>query len=169
MKVTPSVSSSSSLLIISKKASSILLDRDLTDLTTNGKYLEWIVNLRVEKHTLGGTFSVHIFLGEFERDDASAWRTTENKVGSFNVLGDGQNTGCDKCKSDRERQLVVTGQVPLTLALAERYLAGDLANLKPESVIPYLQTHLHWRITFVSIPHIPVASCFSLRRFSSIG
>lgn len=129
--------------------------RDLTDLTTNGKYLEWIVNLRVEKHTLGGTFSVHIFLGEFERDDASAWRTTENKVGSFNVLGDGQNTGCDKCKSDRERQLVVTGQVPLTLALAERYLAGDLANLKPESVIPYLQTHLHWRITFSDGSEVP--------------
>lgn len=127
------------------------LARDITDLSTNGKYLEWIVNLKVEKHCLGGTFSVHIFLGGFERDDPSAWHSTANKVGSFNVLGDLENTGCHKCKNDQARQLVVTGQVPLTLALAERYLAGQPANLKPESVIPYLQTHLHWRVTFVRI------------------
>lgn len=131
--------------------SSIFPDRDLTDLTTHGKYLEWIVNVKVEKHCLGGTFTVHIFLGEFEREDPSTWRSTENKVGSFNVLGDTENSGCGKCNRDRERNLVVTGQVPLTLALAERYLAGQVANLKPEGVIPYLQTHLHWRVTFVSI------------------
>lgn len=143
------------LLIHFKCTSSMLLDRDLTDLTTNGKYLEWIVNFKVEKHTLGGTFSVHVFLGDFERDDPSAWHSTANKVGSFNVLGDAESTGCGKCRSDRERRLIVTGQVPLTLALAERYLAGEVANLKPEGVIPYLQTHLHWRITFVRIPSYP--------------
>lgn len=152
MKVVRSVSSGLLPLIpLSEITSLPSADRDITDLSTNGKYLEWIVNVKVEKHCLGGTFSVHIFLGEFERDDPSAWRSTENKVGSFNVLGDSENTGCGKCNNDRQRQLVVTGQVPLTLALAERYLAGQLANLKPEGVIPYLQTHLHWRVTFVRV------------------
>ena len=110
---------------------------------------------------------MHVFLGDFDRDDPTSWRTTENKVGSFNVLGDSADSGCGKCKNDQSRQLQVTGQVPLTLALAERYLTGQLANLKPESVIPYLQTHLHWRVTLVSFSRITSLrtlfhSCFLL-------
>lgn len=132
-----------------------LTDRDITDLSINGKYLEWITNFKVEKHALGGTFTVHVFLGDFDAANPSSWRSTPNKVGSFNVLGDTEETGCVKCKKDQARQLQVTGQVPLTLALAERYLAGQLANLQPESVIPYLQTNLHWRITLVSPPPPP--------------
>lgn len=93
---------------------------------------------------------MHVFLGEFDRDDPASWLSTENKVGSFNVLGDVEDTGCGKCKNDRDRRLQVTGQVPLTLALAERYLAGQLDGLTPEAVIPFLQTHLHWRVTLVS-------------------
>ncbi len=126
-------------------------DPDITDLAENGKHLEWLTNFKVEKHSLGGTFTVQVFLGEFDRENPLAWISDPNKVGSFNVLGDSQDTGCQKCRDDRESGLKVTGQVPLTLALAERYLAGLLPNLKPEGVIPYLQKNLHWRVILVSL------------------
>lgn len=116
----------------------------------DGKYFDWITNLKVQKHALDGTFFVHVFLGEFNRDDPLSWRSDPNLVGTFSIFGDTVGTGCKKCKRDRENQLQITGQVPLTLALAERYLAGEIENLTPEKVVPYLQTHLHWRVATVS-------------------
>lgn len=127
------------------------LVRDLKDLAHDGKYLEWITNLKVQKHALDGTFFVHVFLGDFNRENPLAWRSDPNLVGTFSVLGEIVGTGCKKCKKDREDQLQITGQVPLTLALAERYLAGQIENLTPEKVVPYLQTNLHWRVAAVSI------------------
>ena len=126
------------------------LVRDLKDLAPHGKYLEWITNLKVQKHALDGTFFVHVFLGEFNREDPLAWRSDPNLVGTFSILGETVGTGCKKCQKDREDQLQITGQVPLTLALAERYLAGQIENLTPEKVVPYLQTNLHWRVAAVS-------------------
>lgn len=93
---------------------------------------------------------MHVFLGNFNRDDSISWNSASNKVGSVNVLGDSLDTGCEKCQDDQENGLAVTGQVPLTLALVERYLAGFLDNLSVEAVIPYLQQNLHWRISLVS-------------------
>ena len=123
---------------------------DINDLAPDGKYLEWITNLRALKHGLGGSFSVHIFLGDFERDNPSSWPFDPNHVGTFTVLGDSADTGCEKCQRDQHSNLQVTGQIPLTIALAERYLARQLDDLTPNSVVPYLQKNLHWRVTLVS-------------------
>ena len=81
------------------------------------------------------------------RDDSISWNSASNKVGLVNELGD---SGREKCQGDQENALTVTRQVPLILALAERYLAGFLDNLSVEVVIPYLQQNLHWRISLVS-------------------
>ena len=135
--------------------------RDLKDLAPHGKYLEWITNVKVQKHGLDGTFFVHVFLGEFNRDDPLAWRSDPNLVGTFSILGETVGTGCKKCDKDREEQLQITGQVPLTLALAERYLAGQIENLTPEKVVPYLQTNLHWRVAAVSTLIHPALAGFA--------
>ena len=125
--------------------------RDINHLAPDGKYLEWITNLRALKHGLGGSFSVHIFLGDFQRDNPSSWPFDPNHVGSFTVLGDSADTGCGKCQQDHHSNLQITGQIPLTIALAERYLAHHLNDLTPNSVVPYLQKNLHWRVTLVSL------------------
>jgi tyrosinase len=124
--------------------------RNIKDLAPNDKYLEWITNLKVQKHALDGTFFVHVFLGDFNREDPLTWRFDPNLVGTFSILGDTVGTGCKKCQKDREDHLQITGQVPLTLALVERYLAGHIENLTPEKVVPYLQTNLHWRVAAAS-------------------
>lgn len=117
-------------------------------LAPNNKYLEWLTNIRAQKHSLGGTFHTYIFLGAFATDPAG-WSTAPNLVGTFTVLGDSPDTGCAKCQRDREAHLSVTGQIPLTMALAERVAGGELAGLGVESVVPYLRENLHWRVAMM--------------------
>ena len=58
---------------------------------------------------------------------------------------------CDP-QDDQERDLEVTAQIPLTLALIERYLAGKISDIGPHTVVEYLKAALHWRVTAVCHP-----------------
>lgn len=122
-------------------------ERALGDLVHDNKYLEWLVILRAEKHSLGGNFAVHVFLGPPDDDNAALYIADPNHVAAFSTFGTDTNTGCASCKEGQEARLEVTGQIPLTLALVERYLAGKLDGLTPDDVVPFLQKDLHWRVT----------------------
>jgi len=124
-------------------------------LAPNNKYLEWLTNIRAQKHSLGGTFHVSIFLGPIATPDPAGWSTAPNLIGTFTVLGDSPDTGCAKCQRDREAHLSVTGQIPLTMALAERVTSGELAGLGVESVVPYLRENLHWRVVTMDGAEVP--------------
>jgi tyrosinase len=124
-------------------------------LAPGGKYKEWITNIRVPKHGLGGSFQVHIFIRDVPPDHSS-WVVHDNNVGTYAVLGsDRQTTGCEKCQSDADRELIVTGIIILTEALIDRVTAGELRSLTPEDVVPYLKENLHWRITLADGTHKP--------------
>jgi tyrosinase len=127
------------------------VERQVEDLAPDNKYLEWITNLKAKKHTLGASFNVHVFLGPITEENPVLWHTEENHVGAFAVLGQPADTGCEKCQSDQTNDVQVTAQIPLTVALAERYLANKIDGLTPEVVRPYLQENLHWRVTRVSL------------------
>lgn len=133
---------------ISQKAASIELpkDRKPQDLIIDNKYLEWLVDIKAEKHTNNGDFEVHVFLGDPRDEDPALYIFNQNHVASFNTLGQSPETGCEKCKSDQAARTNVTGQIPLTLALVERYQAGLVDGLTPEIVEPYLAANLHWRV-----------------------
>ncbi|KAF7507389.1 hypothetical protein GJ744_010448 [Endocarpon pusillum] len=131
------------------------IERQVEDLAPESKYLEWITNLKAKKHALGETFNVHVFLGQITQEDSVLWYADENHVGAFTVLGQPVETGCDKCRSDQADDLQVTAQIPLTVALAERYLAGKIAGLTPDAVIPYLQENLHWRVSMADGSEVP--------------
>lgn len=109
-------------------------------------YVEWITNLRTIKHGLSQTFRVYVFLGDFN-PDPTTWPTEYNVVGRFTVLGRGGTSQCEKCRQDQEDELVVTGTVPLTSALLQDIVEGQLPSLEPEVVEPYLAKNLHWRVT----------------------
>lgn len=112
----------------------------------DNSYTEWITNLRALKHGLSQTFRVLVFLGDFNPNPAT-WPLEANLVGRFTVLGRAPDTACAKCKADQEDELVVTGTVPLTMALLKEIVAGRLPSLKAEDVEPYLVKNLHWRVT----------------------
>ncbi|OTB03798.1 hypothetical protein M426DRAFT_12300 [Hypoxylon sp. CI-4A] len=121
-------------------------NRDIKKLVPSNKYLEWLVNIRSQKHILGGDFTVHVFLGPVEEDNLALYSVSPNHVGTFSTFGQNENTGCAKCKVSRAAGHKVTGQIPLTIALAERYFAGLLDSLEPEDVTEYLKVNLHWEV-----------------------
>ena len=125
----------------------------LRDLAPENKYLEWITNIKAEKHTLDGGYSVHIFLGNPDESNVALWPASPSHVGTFAPLGQRSTTGCGKCQEDQRDHTEVTSQIPLTIALVERYLAGLIPDLSEESVVPYLTKYLHWRVSKVGTPH----------------
>lgn len=130
----------------SAQSAPLNIPSEFAHIVTNNTYPEWITNLRTIKHALNQTFRVYVFLGDFN-PDPSTWPTEHNVVGRFTVLGRSASTGCEKCHIDRDNELVVTGTVPLTSALLQDIVEGRLASLEKGDVEPYLERHLHWRVT----------------------
>ena len=122
----------------------------LRDLAPDNKYLEWMTNIKAEKHTLDGAYSVHVFLGPpADEPNPSLWPASPTHVGTFAPLGQPSTTGCGKCQNDQRDRTQVTGQIPLTIALVERYLAGIISGLGTGDVMGYLTRELHWRVVKV--------------------
>lgn len=115
----------------------------------DGKYREWIANIRVKKYALNASFFIHVFLGDFN-PDPFRWSFEPNLVGTHCIfVNDPNSTRCGKCKRDQANDLQVTGAIPITTALLAAIHAGSLASLEPVDVEPYLKTKLHWRVTRV--------------------
>ncbi|KAL2672722.1 hypothetical protein Neosp_013436 [[Neocosmospora] mangrovei] len=119
----------------------------VADLVKDKTYLEWLVNIKAVKHALGGQYGVHIFLGPVpEEETTNLYVVSPYHVGTFSPFGQGDETSCGKCKEDQADSLEITGQIPLTIALAERYFAGQLRSLEEDDVKAYLTEHLHWEV-----------------------
>ncbi|KAK0651104.1 hypothetical protein B0T16DRAFT_403180 [Cercophora newfieldiana] len=120
--------------------------RDSKDLIEpDNTYTDWSVNIRATKHVLGKPYQVIVFDGPFNPDPAR-WTSEYNKVDTVAVLGQGGDTACAKCREDQAHDTAVAGVVSLTSALIQDYMEGELASLKPEHVVPFLRTNLHWRV-----------------------
>ena len=106
-----------------------------------------MINVKVQKHARRKTFIVHFSLGDFDKSKPDLWTFDPYRVGAFTALGDSDSTGCKKCQTDQAANLQITGQIPLTMALVERFLAGIVPDLSADAILPYLSAHLHWRVT----------------------
>lgn len=122
-------------------------NRSLSSLAKDNKYLEWLVNIKAQKHTLEGEYLVHIFLGPVQETESTIlYSVSPYHVGTFSPLGQPEDTRCGKCQQDQAARTEITGQIPLTIALVERYFAGALSSLDENDVISYLQKNLHWEV-----------------------
>ena len=156
-KDVPATAASIGTLVESLPDSKTLLETSLEpskplirDLAKDNKYLEWLTNIKAQKHTLEGDYSVHIFLGSPDDEpNVALWPVAPTHVGTFAPFGQPRDTSCAKCQQEQTANTVITGQIPLTLALVERYLAGIIPDLTESSVIPYLTKELHWRVARV--------------------
>lgn len=70
----------------------------IKDLAPEGHYLEWLINVKAEKHALGGNYSVHFFLNTVEEDNVALWTLSPHHVGAFVPFGQSQETSCANCK-----------------------------------------------------------------------
>ncbi|KAF5689742.1 tyrosinase precursor [Fusarium circinatum] len=122
-------------------------DRSLRKLVPENSYLEWLVNIKAVKHALDGQYLVHVFLGPVPSEEATClYAVSPYHVGTFSPLGQEIETSCGKCKVDQAANMEITGQIPLTIALAERYFADELESLSETHVIEFLQKNLHWEV-----------------------
>lgn len=126
-------------------------ERELKKLVgPENKYLEWLVNIKAEKSELNGNYLVHVFLGDVDDSTPLLYPMQHSHVSVFATFGQNSETACRRCQEGRASGQQISGQIPITLALVERYLAGMVDSLTPEDVIPYLQKNLHWRVALAS-------------------
>lgn len=118
----------------------------LRDLAPDNEYLEWLFNVKAQRHAVGGKYTVHVFLDAVEEDNVALWPMSPHYVGSFSPFGQASDTMCENCKDQQEAHLEITGQIPLTIALVERFIAQLIPDLREETVVPYLAKNLHWRV-----------------------
>jgi len=123
-----------------------VIPAEFKHLAPNNKYTEWIVNIRAMKHGIGQSFRVQVFLGDIDESNPDGWDDEWNCVGRVSVLGRAPETQCGKCRADNAEGLMVSGTVPLTSALLQDIVGGELASLEPADVVPHLQKHLRWKV-----------------------
>lgn len=122
--------------------------RDLSNLAVDNKYLEWLVNIKADKHELDGNYIVNIFIGDPSASTPPLLYMKDHAhVGSFATFGRDEQSSCENCKKGRDEDRRITGQIPLTIALVERYLAGQIESLAPEHVVAYLNDNIRWKVT----------------------
>ncbi|KAK6954358.1 hypothetical protein Daesc_004325 [Daldinia eschscholtzii] len=108
----------------------------------NGRYREWIANIRVNKHALGGSFSIHLFLGDVP-PDPSLWPVAPNLVGTHGIFAHKSVHGH---VSDR----MVTGTIPITSALMHMVASGKVSSLHAEDAEPFLKSNLKVRVSLAN-------------------
>ena len=108
----------------------------------DGTHTEWIVNIRVQKHALPGSFDIYIFLGDYNAQDSTTWPTCSHMVGKQSIFADtnANNNG-----------MIVTGVVPFTDALEKYIQAGDVDGSNIVATERYLRENLNWGIRLVKL------------------
>ncbi|KAI1466640.1 Di-copper centre-containing protein [Daldinia caldariorum] len=107
-----------------------------------GKYREWIANIRVNKQAMGGSFSIHLFLGDVP-PDPSLWPVAPNLVGTHGIFAHKSVHGH---VSDR----MVTGTIPITSALMHMVASGKVPSLHAEDAEPFLRSNLQVRVSLAN-------------------
>lgn len=110
---------------------------DFTDATGMTKSREYLANIRAPKNGLGGSYSVHIFLGEPSEDPAT-WPHDPNLVGTYGVV-----SSLDAASMN---PVIVAGTVPLTRRMEELSMNGLFDSMVDSIVETYLTNQLEWRI-----------------------
>ncbi|KAI8965927.1 Di-copper centre-containing protein [Daldinia sp. FL1419] len=127
-----------------------------------GKYREWIANIRVNKHAMDGSFSIHLFLGDVP-SDPSSWPVAPNLIGTHGIFA---HKGMHGRTSDR----MVTGTIPITSALVHIVTSGKVPSLHAEDAEPFLKSQLQVRVSLANgtIVHPRRVSGLSIRIVSSL-
>ncbi|KAK6498322.1 hypothetical protein TWF481_010913 [Arthrobotrys musiformis] len=101
------------------------------------KYQDWETEIKVNNAALKSSFNIHIFVGDVP-SDSKTWASDKNLVGTHSII-----TTVD----GGHMESLVSGTVPLTSCLLNKVVTGDIKDLEPATVIPYLKKNLKVRIS----------------------
>ncbi|PNS20693.1 Tyrosinase [Sphaceloma murrayae] len=115
--------------------------RDVVSLSKrdDGHHYHYAANIASQKFQMNGTYRVYIFLGQ-PSDNPADWPIASNLVGTHGVLSTVPGGGMTNM------DVLVTGTIPLTESLTDKCNAGELKDLDPKNVEPYLESNLNWRV-----------------------
>lgn len=113
----------------------VVVDINL-DITPGQTLYEYVAQVQMPLNPLGGTYSVHVFIGEYDMSP-STWMTGANYVGSHSVLAMPGNI---------DTETIVTGEIVLTQPLLNKFNSGDISGLDQDTVQPYVKKNMQWAI-----------------------
>jgi len=133
---------------------------DSSSLVNDNKYFDWRVDVHANKMVLGGSYFVHVFLGQ-PSSDPSAWSSQPELVGDYVVFTNKSPSKPDAGNVCRKKDNMISGSVFLTQALLNKI--GEVGSLNPEDVVKYVKNNIQWRISDMNDNPIDVSSVCDLR------
>lgn len=125
-----------------------LSERDTAVKNAPPKRREYIANIASDKFSGNGSYAFYVFLGTFDSSDPTCWPKQPNLVGTHVVFATAPQDTTDDAPKIKNFQ--VTGTIPLTSALLEKYKAGEIHSRDPGAVEDYLTNNLQYRVARVS-------------------
>jgi hypothetical protein len=113
-------------------------------------YRDWVANVTIEKHALGGSGKVCFFIGDENEipSNPSQWHQSPLYVGAFSIFATGQVAA----------EMRIGGTVHLTKALIRHGV--PLTGRQP---VEYLTQNLRWRVSTVAGEEKSIADIPSLK------
>ncbi|KAM5453958.1 putative tyrosinase [Microsporum audouinii] len=102
----------------------------------NNMKKQWVVKIKVNKAAVGKPFSIHFFMGDAPKD-ASTWCYASNLIGSYGAFVQGMGMS---------EPSMVSGEIPLSSALAALLSTSTILGLDDDIVVPVLSKFLTWKI-----------------------
>ena len=103
---------------------------------SQGRYTEWIANVKVNTEALDGRFDIHFFLGE-PPNNTQSWDIAQNQIGTVGIFAMNRSTGS---------KAQICGTLPLTSALLKMVAAGEIPHLGLHAVNSFLSQTLRFGI-----------------------
>lgn len=97
---------------------------------------EYAVNVKADKLSSVGSYTVYVFLGQPGGDNYNEWSNHPDFVGVHAVISSRE--------TKHDKNVFVTGTVPLTQKLQDRIRGKALHSDDQADVIPYFKKKLNW-------------------------
>jgi len=135
-------------------ATQTAIDQSVNDHT----YLDWKIDISVNKMAAGGSFFIHFFLGQPSANPKD-WSFQKNLVGDYVVFVNAMVEACPfgNCPPIDN---TITGSVPLTQSLVTNIAA--IGSLNVNDVVKYLQGNLTWTVSLMNDTAFPVENLTQL-------
>jgi len=112
----------------------------------NGSLYQYVSNIKTPRYALNGSYWIFVFNGE-PTTEPTTHLTDPNLVGPVGVLA--------QPDMDMDKTMLAAYSVPLTTFLTGEQDKGNIPDLEPATVAPYLKENLVWKIVNATGQNVP--------------